>query len=203
MRDLTGDRNFAPGLSLFNSACKCKFTVALFVFCSLTNMYSRSNESMQAFVSATSGYTLHTFGLTHEFSCWINLNMQNSVSAVSQFTLLVSSAVTDNFKIDLKPLSVHENRNDYFSPYCSEDGMLQSFLNVLQTFILCLKIESRPDMSSFICVIVCSVVMWVYWNYILTFFNESSWASIFLFWNFELQCFEILNCSAYLSKTEM
>ena len=122
------------------------------------------------------------FGLTHVFSCWINLNMQNSVSAVSQFTLFVSSAVTDNFKIDLKPLSVHENRNDYFSRYCCEDGMLHSYLNVLLTFILCLKIESRPDMSSFICVIVCSAVMWVYWNYILTFFHESSWASIFVFW---------------------
>ena len=100
----------------------------------------------------------------------------------SQFTLFVSSAVTDNFKIDLKPLSVHENRNDCFSRYCCEDGMLHSYLSVLLTFVLCLKIESRPDMSSFIRVIVCSVVMWVYWNHILTFFIESSWASIFVFW---------------------
>ena len=85
--------------------------------------------------------------------------MQDAVSAVSQFTLFVSSAVTDNSKIDLKPLSVHENRNDYFSRHFCEDGILHSYLNVLLTFILCLKIESRPDMSSFICVIGCSAVM--------------------------------------------
>ena len=72
-------------------------------------------------VSATS---LHTFWvwLTHIFV--LNQYPDRCKCYLLNCTFSCSSAVTDNFKINFKPVPVPANRNDYFSRCCCSDGML-------------------------------------------------------------------------------